>query len=143
MSEYKCKHGVLYEHPTEYCPICLREAMRGESAVSASVDLDNLQDALGAQLSMAPTPWQWSRGRLECANGNDLPVCDVVPYLNLTFEQLPALLSEVRRLRARNAKLTKALEEISDMYDDPLGLGVLNPEQRIARKALRDEGERS
>lgn len=29
-SQTTCEHGVPYVHPTEYCPICLRQAMRSE-----------------------------------------------------------------------------------------------------------------
>lgn len=29
-SESHCQHGVPYEHETEYCSICMKEALRGE-----------------------------------------------------------------------------------------------------------------
>lgn len=38
----KCKHGVLYEHPTDFCEICLREAMRGESVTNFETELEHL-----------------------------------------------------------------------------------------------------
>jgi hypothetical protein len=30
----KCEHGVPFEHPTEYCPVCLKAAMQSEGQVA-------------------------------------------------------------------------------------------------------------
>jgi hypothetical protein len=42
----KCEHGIPYEHPTEYCKICLDVAMGRDPRPKSEVILSNLVNAL-------------------------------------------------------------------------------------------------
>jgi hypothetical protein len=39
MSEDHCRHGVPHEHETEYCAICMREALRSETEMTDTAKL--------------------------------------------------------------------------------------------------------
>lgn len=69
---------------------------------------------------MQPFPWQWDRGRLECSNGNEIFVCDIVDYLNMTFFLLPELIEIARAAKAIGCR----------------GADEMNPEQIRLAKAF-------
>lgn len=75
------------------------------------IDIDKVLAIIGGLQCSAPAPWSDSRGRIECANGNEMHTrSEIVEYLNWTFTALPEALAEIDLLRKQKENLHLRLE---------------------------------
>lgn len=63
------------------------------------IDLEKFKWQIGSMLSMAPHPWHYDRGKIECGNGNGISETDVVAFLNFVFDNAPKLVGELEAAR--------------------------------------------
>ncbi len=73
--------------------------------------VEELKYEVGSITSMAPEPWEDSRDRIECANGNEMHTrADIVAYCNWTFKRIPEAAATIDQLAFDNKKLCETLK---------------------------------